>query len=141
MQIGCQRSTAAGVPPLGSAAPQEAWDLEVVRVEFLRLFGLRLGCGNGRRGRPRERGTLDRGSLPLVHRTLELPERARLIEAGFNDRDLDLAAHSLVDDRAEDDVRLGIRCGVDYLGSLVDLEEREVRPAGDREEHAAGAVD
>ena len=63
------------------------------------------------------------------------------VEARGDHADLHLTAHALVDDRAEDDVRLGVGRGVDDLGRLVDLEQGQVGAAGDREQHAARAVD
>src|SRR5439155_15094508 len=130
MQVECQRLTAADGPPVSSTASQEAGDLEVLGIELLGFFGLWMWgrhCLRGwraRRSGPCDRGALDRRRrLPLVHRTLELAEGPCLIEAGRDDRDLDLAAHPLIDDRAEDDVRFRIRGGVDDLGCLVDLEE------------------
>ena len=53
----------------------------------------------------------------------------------------DLVAHALVDDRAEDDVRLRVGRLLDDLGRLVDLEQAQARAAGDVEQHALGAGD
>ena len=47
----------------------------------------------------------------------------------------------VVDDRAEDDVGVGVGDAVDDLGRLVDLEQAEVAAAGDVEQDAAGALD
>src|SRR2546428_13576640 len=41
-RLGASVLTRADVPRQCSAAPQEAWDFEVVGVELLRFFGLRL---------------------------------------------------------------------------------------------------
>src|SRR5437773_2439486 len=119
-------------------AAQEARDLQVVRVELL-LFGLRADRrrdGGHGVGLCHRRGRAGR-DLPLVDRLVDAPQRARLVEARRDDADLHVVLHALVDDRAEDDVRLGVCGRVDDLRGLVHLEEREVRPAGDREEHAA----
>src|SRR5687767_15166835 len=51
-----------------------------------------------------------------------------------DDRDPDLLLELLVDHRAEDDVRVGVRRLGDGLGGLVDLPERQVAAAGDREQ-------
>ena len=57
------------------------------------------------------------------------------------DGDPDLAGEPVVDRRAEDDVRVVGRRRADHLGGLVDLEERQVVAAGDREQDAARAGD
>ena len=49
--------------------------------------------------------------------------------------------HAVVDDGAEDDVRLRVGGLLDHLGRLVDLEQAEVAAAGDVEQDAAGALD
>src|SRR5581483_7847170 len=130
-----------------SAAAQEARDLQIVRIELLLLGCRRRLRRHGRRdrrllvlrlGRTLGRARLD---LTLVHGLIDPPQRPGLVEAGRDDADLHVALQPLVDDRAEDDVRLRVRRGVDDLRRLVDLEEREVRAAGDREEDAARAVD
>ena len=66
---------------------------------------------------------------------------AAVVEAGRDDRDLDLVAEPVVEARAEDDVRLGIGRGADLLGRLGHLEQRQVRCAGHVEEDALGARD
>ena len=48
---------------------------------------------------------------------------------------------SVVDDRAEDDVRVRVGGALDDLGRLVDLEQAEVAAAGDVEQDAGGALD
>src|SRR5687767_8265480 len=127
------------------AAAQEARDLEVVRVvrPLLRCGLLRL------RDTVRHRRTggdglplrLTRLALAAVDGLLDALQGPGGVEARRDDADLHIAAHALVDDRAEDDVRLGVRGSVDDLRGFVHLEEREVRAAGDGEEHAARAVD
>src|SRR5205814_7768087 len=99
----------------GQAGPelsttQEARNFQIVGVVFLRLFDSWM-CRRNRSGRDCGGGCrtlLDRGRLPLVHRTLETPDRASCFEGGRDHGDLDLSAHALVDDRSEDDVRLGV---------------------------------
>ena len=66
---------------------------------------------------------------------------ARAAEARRDDRHPDLAGEPLVDGRAEDDVRVVGRGLADDLGGLVDLEQRQVVAAGDREQDAARADD
>src|SRR5690606_40843091 len=65
----------------------------------------------------------------------------RLVEAGGDDGDAHLVAEGVVDDVAEDDVRLGVRGLLDQAGGLVDLEEPEVAATLDGEQDAVGAVD
>src|SRR5688572_13025880 len=60
----------------------------------------------------------------------------RLVEAGGDDGHAHLAAHRLVDDSAEDHVRVEIRRARDDLGRLVHLEQPDVGPARDVEEDA-----
>ena len=52
-----------------------------------------------------------------------------------------LVAHGVVDDGTEDDVRVGVRDGVDDLRCLVHFEEAEVGPAGDVEQDATRPFD
>src|SRR3954470_10342510 len=66
---------------------------------------------------------------------------ARAVEARGDHRHADLVAELLVDDGAEDDVRVGVRRRVDQLGGLVDLEQPEVLAARDVERDAGGALD
>src|SRR5256885_4652974 len=125
------------------AASQEAWDLQIIGGVFLGLFGFRMWLGHRwrRDGDGRCRALLDRGRLALVHRPFETTDRTSLLERGRDDRDLDLATHPFVDDRAEDDVRLGIRRRVDDLRGLVHFEERQIGAAGNGEEDAARTID
>src|SRR3954453_17772716 len=53
---------------------------------------------------------------------------APVVEAGGDHGHPDLLALGLVEDRPEDDVRVGIRRALDDLGRLVDLEQAEVAP-------------
>ena len=68
-------------------------------------------------------------------------DRAAAVEPGRDDGDPHLVAEGVVDDRAEDDVGLGVRGLLDQPGRLVDLEQAEVGAALDRQQHAVGAVD
>jgi len=72
-----------------------------------------------------------------------LPRRQLVpaVEAGGDHGDADFVAHGLVDDVAEDEVDVGVGDLLDDVGRLVDLEQSEVRAAGDVEQDAAGAVD
>ena len=79
--------------------------------------------------------------MPMRHiaRGADRARRPRLlagIEPGGDDGHLHLVAHAVVDDGAEDDVRLRIGGLLDHLGRLVDLEQAEVRAAGDVEQDA-----
>jgi GAF domain-containing protein len=51
-----------------------------------------------------------------------------------------LVDHLLVDHRAEDDVRVRVGRFGHRLGRLVDLEQREVAAAGDRQQDRARTV-
>src|SRR5581483_4537650 len=61
----------------------------------------------------------------------------RPAEPRCHHRDPDLAGETLVDRGAEDDVRVVRGGAADRLRRLVDLVEREIVAAGDREEDAA----
>src|SRR5436309_1185746 len=63
------------------------------------------------------------------------------VEPGRDDGDPDLVAERVVDDRTEDDVRLGVRSLRHQRRGLVDLEQPEVRAPGDGEEYAVRTVD
>ena len=63
------------------------------------------------------------------------------LEAGRDDGDAHLVAERLVDDRPEDDVRVGVGGRLRHRDGLVDLAEREVRPAGDVDEEPGRAVE
>jgi hypothetical protein len=75
---------------------------------------------------------LARGALPAWHAT---------VEARRDHRDANLVAKAVVDDGAEDDVGVGVCRLGDELGRLVDLEQAEVGPTGDREQDAVRTVD
>jgi hypothetical protein len=67
--------------------------------------------------------------------------RLPAVEARGDHRHPHLVAEPVVDDRAEDDVRVLV-CGLGHqLRGLVDLEQAEVRAARDGQQHAARAVD
>src|SRR6185436_17710722 len=92
----------------------------------------------GDRARLRVRAQVDgRGHQGLRRRRHRVAHR---IEYGGDDRDLDLALHLRIHDRAEDDVRVFVRGVVDDLARFADFGEREVRAAGDVDDHAAGAL-
>ena len=63
------------------------------------------------------------------------------LEAGRDDGDPHLVTHVVVDDRAEDDVGVGMGHAVDDLGRLVHLEQSEVGTAGDVEQDAPRPFD
>ena len=69
-------------------------------------------------------------------------QRARaLLEAGRDHGHADVIAELLVDDGAEDDVRVLVGGARDDLRRVVDLEQAEVAAAGDVQEDAGGALD
>ena len=61
-------------------------------------------------------------------------------DAGGDDRDPDLAVEIVVERRAPDDVGVGIDQLADMVGGLVDLHQPHVVAAGDRDDHALGAL-
>src|SRR6266508_3235602 len=67
--------------------------------------------------------------------------RDQLVEPRGDDRYADLVAERIVDDSAEDDVRVGVGHPGDGLGGPVHLVQREVLRTGDREQHALRALD
>src|SRR4051812_26769263 len=85
---------------------------------------LERGGAGARDGWRRDRRVADRGA----------PASAVAAEAGRDDRDPYLAAEGVVDDRAEDDVRVLVGGGCDDFGSLVHLEETDLGTARDVEE-------
>src|SRR5262245_36184280 len=117
------------------------------------------GRGAGRRGGPRpppsvlfqearDVDLVDRRAHGLAarpgaarHGGLEpAPPRSRA-EARRDHGHLHLVAHVLVDDGAEDHVRVGISVTRHHLSGLVDLEQPEIQRAGDVEQDAGGAVE
>src|SRR6476620_961238 len=69
-----------------------------------------------------------------------LSARTAGLEARGDNRDADLVAQRVVDDRTEDDVGFCVRGLLHQRGGLVDLEQAEVAAAGDRHQHALGAL-
>ncbi len=104
----------------------------------------RAGADRGRAHRPLRQPGDDGGdrSRPAHHRGSGVPPGVRLpaVEAGGDDRHPHLVTQGVVDDGAEDDVGVGVRGVGDQRGGLVDLEQAEVRPAGDRQQHAVRAL-
>src|SRR5207248_9204101 len=107
---------------------------------FVQVVVLEDGCPFARR---RAASTARLEGADLVETPAELARslcrwtrltRSALIEAGRDDRDLDLALQLRVDHRAEDDV--GVRIGrlADQLRRLVDLVQGQVGTARDVEE-------
>ena len=80
------------------------------------------------------------GSAPALASRNRGPP-AGTAEAGRDHRHAYLFRHRVVDDGAEDDVRIRIRGGGDDLSGLVHLEESEVAPAGDVQQDAGRTVD
>src|SRR3954470_5728964 len=80
----------------------------------------------------------------LALRLLDAPAlgRARLAlgVARRHDGHPDLVVELLVDHRAEDDVRIGVRGLRDRLGRLVDLPQRQVLTGGDGQQDLARAL-
>src|SRR5690242_14917770 len=115
-------------PIWGMPLPQEGRDVDVVVADLQRLA---LDA----------RGTVAGGSRAAGLLTGRARARAAVVEAGGDDGHADLVAEALVQHRAEDDVRVGVRGALDDLGSLVDLEQTQVAAARDVQQHASGALD
>ena len=85
-----------------------------------------------------------RGVVRQVHRRRGRRRRNHprpaLVEAGGDHRDLDLPGQGRVHHRAEDDVGVLVRRLVDDRHRVVHFHQRHVGPAGDVDDHAAGAV-
>jgi hypothetical protein len=81
------------------------------RLHHARLLG-RGGCGSWTLGR-----TCDLTQCMVVMTT----NRAAAIEARGNDRHPDLITESIIDDRAEDDVGLGVGSFLHQTSGLIDL--------------------
>src|SRR5438132_1032974 len=110
---------------------QEAGYVEVVlaaEVEVVAAAGLEhvLACAEA-----------ERGAAPVAPLLALVPA----VEAGGDDGDAHLVAQRVVDDRAEDDVGVGMGDPVDDLGRLVHLEQPQVAAAGDVEQDAARPFD
>src|SRR5204863_7294157 len=115
----------AGVETAGIVSGDEPLALELLEEVALPALAVR---GAGLADLP-GRGGLVTGRGPLAGR----------VETGRDDRDLDLVAEPLVEARPEDDVGLGIGCGLDLLGCLGHLPQAQVWRAGDVEEDPLGA--
>src|SRR5215212_9684374 len=63
------------------------------------------------------------------------------VEPGRDHRDPDLVPQGVVDHGPEDDVGVGVGGRGDDLGGLVDLEQAQVGPARDVEQHPPGPLD
>src|SRR5919198_1374071 len=79
----------------------------------------------------------------LLHRHAGLPAAPPALgaEAGRDDRHAHLVLEALVDDGAEDDVRVLVGGAGDDLGGLVHLEEADVLRAGDIQQDPGRAFD
>src|SRR5690606_3505701 len=94
-----------------------------VRAGTLPPAGVGLGAGSGQ-ARLLAGGPLGGGRRGPV-------AAGRLVEPGGDHRDAHLVAEGVIDDRAEDDVRVAGRGVRHELRRLVDLEQTEVGAAGD----------
>src|SRR5699024_347333 len=94
----------------------------------------RLGGARRRRLLGARSGTLLRGDV--VARG-----RAAALEAGGDDGHAHLVAQGVVDDGAEDDVRVGVRGLLDQSGGLGDLVQAEIAAALDGQQQNVGAID
>ena len=101
---------------------------------------VRRRSGSGDRGRHRVRGRTTRCRVELAPHVHLLVRQLSAVEAGRDDGHLHLVAEGVVDDRAEDDVRVRVGRLGDQRGRLVDLEQAQVGAAVDREQHAVRAL-
>src|SRR4029453_695158 len=67
--------------------------------------------------------------------------RLASLKAGGDHGYPNLVPERVIDDGTEDDVRVLVCRPLDQVGGSRDLEQAEVRAAGDREEDAVGALD
>src|ERR1700736_2412471 len=95
-----------------SRSAQERRDVDVV-VGDLEVRTLTVGDAGAAGGAPGA-GVAARGTA------------RRVVEAGPDHGHADVLAHALVDHGPEDDVRVRVGRGLDYLRGLVDLEQAEV---------------
>src|SRR6185437_7005322 len=118
-----------------SSLAEEGGHVEIV-VTQIELVVLPRGLGEDvhgvRRAREQRRCPIAADRAPPV-----LPP----FESRGDDRDPHLVTHVVVDNRAEDDVGVGVRHAVDDLRRLVHLEEAEVGSTGDVEQDAARPLD
>ncbi len=102
---------------------------------------LRRPAGQGLGGRPGLGLRLLRHDRAPRLRRLALPLGTPTVEPGRDHGHPHLVAERVVDGRTEDDVRLRVDRVGHHRRRLVDLEQAQVGPARDREQHAVGAVD
>src|SRR6266545_2155080 len=127
------------IPRLVRLPPQERGHVEVL---FRRAVAL--GADVGRHAPAPVLGSRGAGAgraLHVHHLTRRLARLLALAEARGDDRDAHLVLQARVDDGAEDDVRLLVRRLLDDTRGLLDLVQRQVRPAGEIDQDAAGVVD
>src|SRR5713226_2524 len=62
-------------------------------------------------------------------------------QAGGDDGHPHILLCARMDDRTEEDVRIRVDGGLDRLGRFGDFRQREIRSAGNVEQHAPGAFD
>src|SRR6266700_2436196 len=98
------------------------------------------GCGPGGRGLLARVVLVGRLGQRYPLRLGRLVRRGAAVEPGGDHGDPDLVAQRVVDHGAEDDVGLRVRRVGDQLGRVVDLEQAQVRTAGDGQQHAARPV-
>src|SRR5437879_11863201 len=118
---------AAPRPPGPSDSPQEFGYVEVVVAEIERFLA-----------RERVLGA-EAERVAAVARSARLALVA--VEARGDDGEPDLVTERVVDHRAEDDVRVGMRGLTDDLGRLVELEQPEIRRTADVEQDSPRALD
>src|SRR6202030_989488 len=103
-------------------------DVDVLVADLERALGAALATA------PRRRRLLRALLDALAH-------RVAVLEAGGAHRDADVVLLLLVDDGAEDDVRIAVGRVLDDLRRLVDFEEAQVATARDVEQDSRRAVD
>ena len=107
----------------------------MVQMAGVSLLCFRGGGGRLLLGRDGGRNLLDRaGDAALGNMVVGLVEACR------DHRDVDNVAEGILDDLADDDVRVGIDRFLDKLGCAGELLHREVRASLEGKEDAAGAA-
>ena len=139
----CRRRRRPGRWADGEGQPGEARH-RVPAVEVARpRAGANRRAGTRARRASRSRRTRPAGAAdgaPARAATRRRRRRWRA-EAGRDHGDPHLVAMRVVDDGAEDDVRVLVGRARDDLGRLVHLEQADVGPPGDVEQDAGGALD
>ena len=130
----------AGLNPLGISLGAVPFDISPTEVDqgkthFEQVYGRAVAASLLRHAQLASGHRLGR-----AHQDLGPPRDALRFDTRRHDRHAHRTVERFVERRAEDDVGVGIDLVANAVGSLVDLEQRHVRTAGDVDEHAARAL-